>query len=153
MIFRRYYNLKSKKSAKEVTAKLLGNTFNVHNLSFEITQRDNNIKVIPHAEKSEKIYTLPITRLKVTDNKTGSSIKMMSKPRRIDIGGPYLLLIFIFFAIVAAFVIYFYKKDYINSAYVLAIVALFTFIILWIRMEMGYFDYIRKIKKHIQSLI
>lgn len=148
MIFRRYYTFKSKQNAEFIKQKLLGQHLRVHQLDFEIFDKGDCIKVIPHAESDEHVYTLPITRLKIKSEGSGCTIRMLSKPRRIDIGGPYLLMVFVTFALIAGVLLYvFGDGQYNNPAYVLVGLGAFIFILLWLRMEQGYFDYIRKIKK------
>lgn len=152
MLFRRYYTLQSKKSPQEVKSALVGRHLKVHVLDFEVWDKDNSIKIIPHAELEEHIYTLPITRVKIIANGTGSTVKLMSKPRRIDIGGPYLIMIFILFALIASVFLYFFGAGkYNNTAYILAGIAGLIFLILWFRLQMGYFDYIHKIKNWVKS--
>ncbi|HMT34958.1 MAG TPA: hypothetical protein PKC41_03815 [Chitinophagaceae bacterium] len=148
MIFRRYYTFQSKQNADTLKQKLLGQHLKVHNLDFVIFDKGDSIKVIPHAESDEHVHTLPITNLKIKENGTGCTIKMMSKPRRIDIGGPYLLMMFVFFAVIAGLLLYLYGEGaYNNTAYILVGIAVLIFLLLYIRMQQGYFDYIRKIKK------
>lgn len=152
MIFRRYSTFQSKKNPADLKKHLLGQHLQVHDLDFEIFDRGELIKIIPHAEIEKHVYTLPITRVKITANGTGSTIKTLSKPRRIDIGGPYMIMIFVIFAIIAAALLYFKGEGtYDSTAYILVGIALVAFIFLWIRLEQGYFDYIRKINKWIKS--
>jgi hypothetical protein len=153
MIFRRYYTLQSKKNAEDLRQLLLGQHLKVHVLDFEVMDRDGDLKIIPHAEDEDHIYTLPITRLRmVNDANGGCTIKMMSKPRRIDIGGPYLVMIFVVFALLAALLVYFFGQGkYNNTAYILSGISLLVFLLLWFRLEKGYFDYIRKVKDWVKS--
>lgn len=152
MIFRRYYQFQSKQNSEELKKKLLGQHLKVHQLDFEIFDKGDSIKVIPHAEIDDHVHTLPITRLKIKSNGSGCTVRMLSKPRRIDIGGPYLLMIFITFAIIAGVLLYIYGNGQYNlTAYILIGIALAVFIVLWIRMEQGYFDYIRKIKHWVKD--
>ncbi len=153
MIFRRYYTLQSKKNPDEIKQHLIGQHLKVHDLDFEISHRDGDVKIIPHAEVEEHVYTLPITRLRLTATDSGNTIiKMRSKPRRIDIGGPYLIMIFVLFMIIAGILLYVLGEGkYNNTSYILCGIAILIFAILWFRLEMGYFDYIRKIKKWVKS--
>jgi hypothetical protein len=152
MIFRRYYSIPSNQNADNLRKKFLGQHLKIHELDFEIFEKEGNIKVIPHAENDEHMHTLPITRLKFLESGNGTVIKMVSKPRRIDIGGPYLLMVFILFAILAGLMlIKFSKGEYDLTAYILIVSALVVFAVLWIKMERGYFDYIRKVKKWVKA--
>jgi len=152
MIFRRYSTIQSNKNAEDVKRYLLGQHFKVHVLDFEISEKDGDIKIIPHAEHEEHIYTLPITRLRFAPSSKGSTIKMMSKPRRIDIGGPYLIMIFVTFMVIAGIMLYLLGEGkYENTAYILGGLGILIFGFLWFRLERGYFDYIRKINKWVKA--
>jgi hypothetical protein len=152
MIFSRSYTLQSKKNQDEIRQYIVGQHLKVHDLDFEVLVRDEDVKIIPHAETEDHIYTLPITRLRFISSGTGTIIKMRSKPRRIDIGGPYLIMIFVLFMIVAGILLFLLGEGkYTTTAYLLCGIAMLIFAVLWIRLDMGYFDYIRKIKKWVQS--
>jgi hypothetical protein len=57
-------------------------------------------------------------------------------------------MIFVLFMIVAGILLYLLGEGkYTNTAYMLCGIAILIFAVLWFRLEMGYFDYIRKIKK------
>jgi hypothetical protein len=148
MLFRSYKTIESKKNIDILKKTFLGQHLKVHNLDFEISEKDDKIKIIPHAENDDHIFTLPITSLKMIPKGDGTTIKLLCKPRRIDIGGPYLLMIFITFAIIAGILLIIKGEGNYNfTAYLLMGIAGITYIFLFIRMQQGYFDYIRKIKK------
>lgn len=152
MIFRRYATYKSAKNANELKANFLGQHFKIHDLDFEIMGDDDIIRVIPHAETEDHVYTLPITRLRFIPTDNGTIIKMLAKPRRIDIGGPYLLMIFVCFMIIASvLLITLGEGAYNTTAYILFGSAIAIFALLWFRLEQGYFDYIRKVKSWVKS--
>lgn len=154
MLFRRYYSLNSKKSSSEIKKNIVGKHLKVHVLDFEVSEREGDIKIIPHAELEEHIYTLPITRVRLVDNGTGTTVKLMSKPRRIDIGGPYLIMIFVIFALIAAVFLWAFGNGvYNNTAIILGSISVLIFLLLWFRLERGYFDYIRKIKNWVKENI
>ena len=83
------------------------------------------------------------------DNK-GASVKVKFSPRHIDIGGPYLLITFICFAIIAGLLLLWFNTN-VQTAYLIIGLAVAVFAIMWYRMERGYFDYIRTIKKWLKS--
>lgn len=152
MLFRRSFSYSSNQSAENLKKHFLGQHLKIHQLDFEIMEKDGHLKIIPHAENSDQVYTLPITRLRFEQKGAGCVVRGVSKPRRIDIGGPYLILIFILFALIAAVALYL-KADasYHTTVYILLGISIAVFAILWIRMEQGYFDYIRKIKSWVKQ--
>lgn len=152
MLFNRTYRFKSSHSVAQIKENLLGEHMKVHDLDFEITERDRMIKIIPHAENVEELKTLPITHVELEDTSNGTKVKISSHPRRIDVGGPYLLIIFCIFAVVAGALLYFLRPhESPLPAMAIAGAGILMFLVFWIRMQRGYFDYVRKIKKFVQS--
>jgi len=155
MIFRRSYTLKSNLTEKEIRQKLTGQHFKVHDLDFEVMDKGGVLKVIPHTELAEeKVYTLPITHLipKAVGDKT--KIKIKSKPRRIDIGGPTIALFFIIFIMVAGVLMYMSgEPDYTKASFGMIGIGIVLLLIFAYRMSKGYFDYISKIKAWVKSKI
>lgn len=152
MIFKRTYRLSSSKSLDEIKKSLVGNKVDVHQLSFEIIDKENMLKIIPHAEHDEKLRILPITHLVISGSGNNTKVKMSSKPRRTDVGGPNLLVIFCIFIFVAALWMFLAKRDQMFFAsIVLGSIGLLVFVIFWIKMEAGYFDYVRKLRDFVKS--
>jgi hypothetical protein len=156
MIFNRSSSLQSKKSVSEIKSVLIGKNFLVHNINFEITDLHGIMRVLPHAEEiaGERILTLPVTRVILSDNSNGTKVKLSSHPRRTDIGGPMLLMIAcILFFVVGLLLLYKGSAD-VRSASILMIGISATIgLLFWIKMEFGYFDYVRKIKNYIKGLL
>lgn len=150
MLFTRHFQCTSPKNAETLYKQFLGKHLTIHQLDFEVFDEGDHLKVIPHTENSDQIFTLPITKVIIQPDNNGAFVKMKFSPRHIDIGGPYLLLMFISFAIVAGLLLIWFKTN-IQTAFILIGIALFAFAIMWYRMERGYFDYIRKIKKWINQ--
>lgn len=155
MLFDRTYRCKSNLSSEAIKEKLIGKKIKIHQLDFEILEKDNKLKVIPHAENAEGLKTLPITHLDIlSGNNQSSFVKMHAKPRRIDVGGPYMLVIFCILIISCAVGLYFFQPN--QGMMVPAImlgIGLFVFIIFWFKMQAGYFDYIRKIRSYVKQNI
>ncbi len=107
MIFKRTYRYNSPLQAEDIRQRLIGKHIQVHHLDFEILEREKMLKIIPHAEDTNAVKTLPITHVEMQGaGSSGTKITLTSKPRRIDIGGPYLIVIFCLFCIVGASVLY-----------------------------------------------
>jgi hypothetical protein len=83
-----------------------------------------------------------------------TKIKMKSKPRRIDIGGPTIALFFILFMMIAGVaMLYSGETDYTKAAYGMIGIGLVLLLIFALRMGSGYFDYIKKIKSWVKSQV
>ncbi len=151
MIFARKYKYQSKMNADDIKSKLIGKHVKVHNLDFEVYEKDRVIKVIPHAEQVTDIKTLPITDVELSGSGDKTNIVIKSHMRQIDSGGPILLVAFCFFLVVAAAVSFVVGRDMTTYAYLFAGAGLGIFLIFWMRMERGYFDYVRKIRDYIKT--
>lgn len=150
MLFTRQFQFNCSKNAETLYKHFLGKHLTIHQLDFEVYDEGDHLKVIPHTEDSDQIYTLPITKVMISPDNKGASIKLKFSPRHIDIGGPYLLIIFIVFAIISGLLLLWYNTN-VQTAYLIIGLAIGVLSIMWYRMERGYFDYIRKIKKWIKS--
>ncbi len=129
---------------------LIGNHVKIHDLDFEIMDSEKEISIIPHAEQISEIKTLPITSVEM-DNESGGGTKVVvtSKMRLLDSGGPMLIVIFCAFMLLASIVFYTVGEPIV--AYTVFGISAAIFTIFWIRLEMGYFDYVRKIQSFIKT--
>jgi hypothetical protein len=154
MLFRKTNTIKSKHSPEVLRKLLIGNHTTIHGLDFIIKDDNDLIRVVSSLDDSEHIYTLPISRVTFNNTTNGTTIKLSSHPRRIDVGGPYLIIIFVIFAIIAGILLLvFGEGNYDNTAKIMISVAAIIYAILYIRLQIGYYDYIRKIKKWIQEAV
>jgi len=153
MLFTRNSRFDSNLPAEEIKKRLVGQHVKVHHIDFEIFEKDATIKIIPHAEQETNIKTLPITHVEFAGKGAKTQVNVVSKMRKIDKGGPMILLTFVFFMLAAALIMLLYFKDEGLPTSVLAIggISLFVFIIFWFRLERGYFDYIRKIQNYVKQ--
>lgn len=152
MIFNRSFTLKSKSDSSTIRKKLVGQHLQVHKIDFEVFDKDNVVRIIPHAEDHDEVLTLPITRLDFDESPQGSRISIKSHPRKIDVGGPYLLVIICILAILGGTALL-NSPTYRMIGSFFLIGAILTLAIFWIKMELGYFDYVRKIKNWVKSQI
>jgi peptidyl-tRNA hydrolase len=154
MFFNTKSVLRSKLSAEQIHDRLVGKHLQVHDMDFEIFEREGSLKIIPHAETVNDIKTLPITNLKFKSNGSSTDIVMKSHMRRIDEGGPTILVFFCLFLILGAAAFFFLggKNYYLYSA-ILGGVGVLVLIIFMVKLNSGYYDYIRKIRKYVKSTI
>ena len=152
MFFSRTYKYQSSMGIEDIKGRLLGKHVKVHNLDFEVYEKDQMIKIIPHAEQVENIKTLPITHIEFSGNGKATQIVVSSKMRKIDKGGPMLVISFCAFMLIAAVLfMIFGKKEFEQFTFWLLGISVGIFVIFWIRMESGYFDYVRKIRDYIKK--
>lgn len=153
MLFTRHFKYQTSCSADEIKQRLIGKHVKIHNMDFEIYDKDRMVKIIPHAEQETNIKTLPITHVEFKGKGNKTDVHISSKMRKIDKGGPMILLIFCFFLLASALVMLLSIKEdgFEIYAYPMIAVSLLAFIIFWIRLESGYFDYIRKIRDYVKQ--
>lgn len=151
-MFNRRSIFKTKLSKEAIRQKLIGRNLRIHNLEFEVYESGDTIKIIPHTENDRELRTLPITHVNLSADTNNTAIEVSSKPRKIDIGGPYILIGFciMFVALSVVYYVVTKGKDLYIPATMLGI-ALVVFGIFWYKMQMGYFDYIRKINGFVKS--
>jgi hypothetical protein len=151
MIFSRTYKYQSTMPIDDIRGRLLGKHVTVHNLDFEVAEKDHMIKIIPHAENDTNIRTLPITHIELKSNGGKTQVVMNSNMRKLDSGGPTLIVVFCTFLLAGALVMYFMNEKYF--AYVMAGICVLIFGLFWMRMERGYFDYVRKIRNYVKKSV
>lgn len=149
MLFARSYRLSTSNSVVAIKAALLGKIFKVHNLDFEVYESDKCIKIIPHSEGEKELKTLPITHIAVEGKGESTNLKVSYKIRKIDQGGPYLLVTFCVFLLAGA--IAFYVNNEHTLSYLMLAISAVIFGIFWVKMQAGYFNYAAKIKKFIKE--
>ncbi len=154
MIFNRSSSFHSKLSAQQIREKLLGKHISLHKMDFEVMEKHNMLKIIPHAENATDVKTLPITHVSLNESSNGTKIKMKSHMRRIDAGGPILLFIFCLLAMLGGIGLYIkLNEKEALLPYALFGLGLLIFIIFWFRMERGYFFYIRKLHHYVKQQV
>lgn len=153
MLFSRHFRYSTSLPADEIKKRLVGKHVKVHQLDFEIYEKEHMIKIIPHAEQETNIKTLPITHVEFNGKGDRTQVLISSKMRKIDKGGPLILLTFCFFMLAAALIMLISLRDEGFEVYAFPMlgVSLLVFIIFWVRLESGYFDYIRKIRDYVKQ--
>lgn len=152
MLFTRTYRYQSAMKVDDIKSRLLGKHVKVHNLDFEVFEKDRMLRIIPHAEQVTDIKTLPITHVEFKDKGNGTQVVISSKIRKIDQGGPTILMVFVGFMLIGAVVaLVAGKEEGLPFTYTLLGIALVIFSVFWVRMQAGYFDYVRKIRDYIKK--
>ena len=152
MIFNKSYQFRTKLSREEIKKRLTGKHIQIHNVDFEVQDREAMLKVIPQTESSDGLGTLPITHVEFESTANDTRIKISAKPRKIDIGGPYLIIIFSFFCIIGGLLFYWFNQtENFWSSIAMIGFGVLVFSGMWWKMQSGYFDYIRKIKQYVRN--
>ncbi len=154
MLFSRSYSFSTNMPPEQIKSSLIGSHVKIHNMDFEVYERDRLIKIIPHAEQEENIKTLPITHVEFDGKGEKTLVRVSSKIRKLDQGGPYLIVTFCLFMLMGAVGFYFFGgTEYTTFTFVLLGICLVIFTTFWIRMQSGYFDYVHKIKNFVKEKV
>jgi len=136
----------------DIKGRLLGKHVKVHNMDFEVSENDRVLRIIPHAEQENEIKTLPITHIEFKGKGDKTQVVINSKMRKIDSGGPLLIMIFCAFLLIACVMTYVLgKTELMTYTYTFGIIGVGIFLVFWLRMERGYFDYVRKIRDYVKN--
>ena len=150
MFFSRTRTYYSNLPKEELKNQLIGNHVRIHNLDFEVFERDNKLSIVPHAEEVEAIKTLPITSVVFKEKGNKTTVVVRSKMRQLDSGGPFLIVLFCLFMFIASIILLQMSNEQAVS-YTLLGISLILFTLFWIRLQVGYFDYVRKVQAYVKS--
>jgi hypothetical protein len=150
MFFTRTHSYKFSIPKEDLKNRLIGNHVKIHNLDFEVFEEGQKLRIIPHAEQVEAIKTLPITDVDMNEEGNKTKVTITSKMREFDAGGPMLIMVFCSFMFVAAMVLYILAVEPVVM-YILLGMSLFIFTVFCIRLQMGYFDYVRKVREYVKN--
>ena len=152
MFFTKTQRYQSSILKQDLKNRLIGNHVKIHNMDFEVYEKDQSLRIIPHAEQNESIITLPITRVEMSEEGDKMNVVVTSKMRKVDSGGPILIMFFCIFLILASVILMAVDGEP-KMTYSLLGIGSAIFVAFFVRMQMGYFDYVRKIRTYIKSQI
>ncbi len=150
MFFTRTNKYQAPIQKEDLRSRLVGNHLTIHDLDFEVYARGQKIRIVPHAENVEDLKTLPITDIDLKEHGNTTEVVVTSKIRKLDLGGPQLILSFCGFLVLASMALLLVGRERMEIYTLLGICSV-TFTIFWVRMEIGYFDYVRKIREYVRS--
>ena len=131
-------------------SRLIGNHVTIHNMDFEVYEKDQSLRIVPHAEQTNAIKTLPITKVDLQEEGGQVKVTVTSHMRKLDSGGPQLVIIFCAFLFLAAAVMVYAGAER-SIIYTLLAAGGGILTLFWIRLQMGYFDYVRKISAFVKG--
>jgi hypothetical protein len=150
MLFTRTQRYVASIPKEEFKRRLAGNHVKIHDLDFEVYEKGQKLRIVPHAEQETDIRTLPITDVVFREAGDNMEVIITSKIRKIDLGGPQLILLFCVFLLSASVTLFLVGRERME-VYALMSISIITFGIFWLRMERGYFDYVRKIRAFVKG--
>ncbi len=152
MFFTRSFSYQSSLTREDLKRRLIGKHVKIHNLDFEVMEdeEDDELAIVPHAEQEESIKTLPITSVRMADDNGKTKVTIKSEMRKLDMGGPILILIACTVLFIVSAVLH-YVADEPMLTYVLGGVGILILVLFMIRLQTGYFDYVRKVRHYVTS--
>lgn len=152
MFFTKIQRYQASIPMEDLKNRLIGNHVKIHNMDFEVYEKDQSLRIIPHAEQTESIITLPITRVEINEEGNKRNVVVTSKMRKVDSGGPILIMFFCIFLILASVILMAVDGEP-KMTYSLLGIGSTILVIFFVRMQMGYFDYVRKIRTYVKNQI
>lgn len=150
MFFKRTQNYKCTLQTDDFKSRLVGNHVTIHDMDFEVFEKDQSLRIVPHAEQTNAIKTLPITKIDMTPEGDKTRVTITSNMRKLDAGGPQLIILFCAFLFIASFILLYVGGER-QITYTLLGAGAVILTIFWVRLEIGYFDYVRKIQSYIKN--
>ena len=150
MLFTKTQRFHSSIAKEDFIHQMTGKHVSIHNMDFEVVEKEDSLTIIPHAEQEEAIKTLPITKVDLKKNGNEMDVVVTSKMRKLDLGGPLLVVIFCTFLLLISFVLLYVQRQ-AQITYTLIGISTLIFSVFYIRMQMGYYDYVRKISSYVKS--
>jgi hypothetical protein len=106
---------------------------------------------VPLDEQENDTKALPVTRVDLQGNGNKTNVVITSEMRPIDTGGPLLILLFCGFLLLISIVFLLMLPKEHQLTYVFLGISLFIFAIFFIRLQMGYFEYVRKVRGYVKN--
>ena len=150
MLFTRIHTYYFPLGKEELKSRLVGDHLKIHNLDFEVLEKDKKLSIIPHAEQIDATMTLPITSVVFNDEGSKTKVTVTSRMRQLDSGGPMLIMSFCAFIFIISMLLYSQNRES-NLAYTLMGISTTILTFFAIRLQLGYFDYIRKVREYIKN--
>jgi len=129
--------------------RLIGSQVKIHNLEFEVLEQDHSLRIIPNTEEVNSSQTFPVTEVELKEDGNKTNVVVTSKLNRVDSGGPIVVALFCLFLLLASIIILYVEKEPVITI-IIGTFSLLFFTVFLIRMQMGYFDYVRKIRDYIK---
>ena len=150
MFFKRTQNYQCALQTDDFKSRLVGNHVTIHDMDFEVFEKDHSLRIVPHAEQTNAIKTLPITKVDMKQEGGKTKVTVTSDMRKLDAGGPQLIILFCAFLFIASFILLYVGGEK-QITYTLLGAGAVILTIFWVRLEIGYFDYVRKIQSYIKN--
>lgn len=129
--------------------RLVGNHITIHRHDFEVLEDEQLLSIIPVVEEDAKRSTLPITQVELKGDGNKTEMVITSRMKAIEAGAQMLMMLFCGFFLVASLVLLYVGKDP-KVTFSFTVISLLIFVFFLIRLQLGYFDYVRRIRAYVK---
>lgn len=129
--------------------RLVGNHITIDRKDFSVLENEQAISIVPTTETESGRTTLPITQLELKDDGNRTEMVITSRMHTIEAGAQMLIMLFCVFFLAASLILLFVGHDLMVTLS-LCCISVLVFIFFLVRLQMGYFGYVRKIRAHIK---
>ncbi len=129
--------------------RLVGNHITIHRHDFEVLEDEQLLSIIPVVEEDSRRSTLPITQVELKEEGNKTEMVITSRMKAIEAGAQMLMMLFCGFFLVASLVLMYVGNDPKVTLSFTAI-SLLIFVFFLIRLQLGYFDYVRRIRAYVK---
>ena len=152
MFFTRTQNYQTSLLKDDLKRRLAGEHVKIHDMDFEVYEKEGSLRIVPHAEQTNAIKTLPITKVELKEDGKQVKVVITSQMRKLDSGGPQLIILFCAFLFIASFILLYVGGERVIT-YTLLGTGASILTLFYIRLQMGYFDYVRKIRDYVRDRV
>ena len=149
-MFTRTHEYKFQIPKEHLKYRLVGHHVKIHDKDFELLEADQDLSMVLLAEDDRSSNSIPVTQLELKEYGNKTHVVITSKMREIDSGAPLVIMLFCTFFFIASLLLFLVGKEPVVTI-TLCCISLLVIVTFFIRLQMGYFDYVRKIRMYIKA--
>jgi hypothetical protein len=130
--------------------RLVGNHLKIHSHEFAVLEDEQILSIMPNVEELQD-SRFPITQLELKEEGNATEMIITSKMPVNEAGGQIVALSFCVFFFIASLVSLYFGHDPIITI-TLCGISLAVFLFLFVRLQTGYFDYVRRIQGNLKDV-
>lgn len=150
-MFSRTYQYKFPISKELLKYNLVGNHLSVRHQEFEVVEQDQLLSIQPKNNSGEPApNTVPVIRINLNEDGNKTSLTVSSALPVVDSGGFLVASLFSVFFVLSSVVLFFLVHDPVLTIS-LCLLSILIFVYFLVRLQLGYFNYMRRIRSYIQA--
>lgn len=130
--------------------RLVGNHMTIHKHEFEVQEDEQALTISPTVEENSKTI-LPITEVLLDGEGNRTKLVITSRMHSIEAGEQMLIMLFCVMFLVASLVMLYVSHDMLLTLGLCAL-SVVVFVLFLIKLQLGYFDYVRKLRSNIRNI-